>query len=319
MAKMPRAAKTTVKVEEVFNAALAALVEQVKCDRSILATILCGSLSHDTVWSGSDIDLLLVTVDEKKVEKESLYLYADGINVHAILMPRADFRRTAEGAVRNSFMHSLLAKGQLLYTHDETIAALCEHLQVLGQRDTQLQLLAAATHVLASVYKAHKWLVTRGDLDYTAVWILYSANGLARIQVLEAGLLADREVLPRALKLNPPFFKIVYTDILNARKTKPAIEAALSAIDQYLLQRARTIFAPLMEHLAEVGEARSATEIEDHFKRNFGIAGVIGACEYLADQHLIGKASLPVRLTKRSNIAVNEMAFFSGTTTANAW
>ena len=105
MAKMPRAAKTTVKVEEVFNAALAALVEQVKCDRSILATILCGSLSHDTVWSGSDIDLLLVTVDEKKVEKESLYLYADGINVHAILMPRADFRRTAEGAVRNSFMH----------------------------------------------------------------------------------------------------------------------------------------------------------------------------------------------------------------------
>ncbi len=57
------------------------------------------------------------------------------------------------------------------------------------------------------MYKAHKWLITRGDLDYTALWILYCANALAKIEVLEAGLLADREVLPQALKLNPSFFK----------------------------------------------------------------------------------------------------------------
>ena len=48
--------------------------------------------------------------------------YADGVNVHAFLMPRAEFRKTVEGSVRNSFMHSLLAKGRLLYTHDQTIA-----------------------------------------------------------------------------------------------------------------------------------------------------------------------------------------------------
>ena len=102
--------------------ALAALVEQVKRDRSILAAILCGSLSHDTVWAKSDIDLVLVTIDDKKADKDSLCLYADGVNVHAILMPRAEFRKTVEGSIRNSFMHSLLAKGRLLYTHDETIA-----------------------------------------------------------------------------------------------------------------------------------------------------------------------------------------------------
>jgi len=309
----------TVKVEDRFNAALAVLVEQVQQDRSILAGILCGSLSHDTVWSGSDIDLLLVTIDDKKADKNGLCLYADGINVHAILMPRTEFRRIAEGAVRNSFMHSLLAKGRLLYTHDETIAAVCERLNVLGGRDTQLQLLAAALQALPSVYKAHKWLVTRGDLDYAAVWILYSANALARIEVLDAGLIADREVLPQALKLNPMFFKVVYTDVLNAKKTRAAVEAALAAIDEYLRQRASTIFAPIVEHLQEAGEARSATEIEDHFQRNFGITGITGACEYLADQELIGKASLPVRLTKRSNVAMNEMAFFSGSTVADAW
>src|SRR5215475_11593464 len=112
--------KTSPAIREKFSAALDTLVEQVKRDRSVLAAILCGSLSHDTVWSKSDIDLVLVTVDDKKPDKCSLSLYADGINVHAFLMPRSEFRRTVEGAIRNSFMHSLLAKGRLLYTHDES-------------------------------------------------------------------------------------------------------------------------------------------------------------------------------------------------------
>jgi hypothetical protein len=318
MAKTLRAG-TPAKVEEEFNAALATLIEQVKRDRSVLAAILCGSLSHDTVWSKSDIDLMLVTIDDKKAERDGLCLYADGINVHAVLMPRAEFRKTVEGAIRNSFMHSLLAKGRLLYTHDESIADLCARLRTLGERDTQLQLLAAASHALPSVYKAHKWLITRGDLEYTALWILYAANALAKIEVLEAGMLVDREVLPQALKLNPPFFKLVYSDLLNAKKTRPAVEAALAAVDEYLLRRAARIFAPIVDHLREAGEARSATEIEDHFRRNFGIEGVTGACEYLADQGLIGKAPLPVRLTKRSNVDVTEAAFFRGSDAGNAW
>src|SRR4051794_2949286 len=57
-----------------FAAALDALVEQVKRDRSILAAILCGSLSHDTVWAKSDIDLVLVTIDDRKTNDEGLSL-----------------------------------------------------------------------------------------------------------------------------------------------------------------------------------------------------------------------------------------------------
>jgi hypothetical protein len=319
MAKASRTTQAAFTIKEEFDAALDNLLERVKQDRSILAGILCGSLSHDTVWSKSDIDLLLVTIDDKKADNEGLCLYADGINVHAILMPRADFRKTAEGAIRNSFIHSLLAKGRLLYTHDESITALWERLRVLGERDTQLQLLMAATHALPAIYKAHKWLITRDDLDYTALWILYAANALAKIEVLEAGMLVDREALPQALKLNPRFFNVVYTELLNRKKTRPAIEAALSAVDEYLSSRAPSIFAAIIEHLKEVGEARSATEIEDHFRRNFGIEGVTGACEYLADQGLIGKAPLPVRLTKRSNIEVNELAFFCGKKGADVW
>src|SRR5205085_12612478 len=107
-----------LSIEQQFATALDGLIEEVKEDRSIVAAILCGSLSHDTVWAKSDIDLVLVTVDDKKLGPSDMALYADGVNVHAFLMPRAEFRKTVESSIHNSFMHSFLAKGRLLYSHD---------------------------------------------------------------------------------------------------------------------------------------------------------------------------------------------------------
>jgi uncharacterized protein len=296
-------------IQQQFTAALDALVEQVKGDHSVLAALLCGSLAHDTVWAKSDIDLVLVTIDDKKLDRADLAIYADGVNVHAFLLPRAEFRKMVEGSVRNSFIHSFLTKGRLLYTHDPTIADLCTRLREIGQRDTQLQLLRAGASALLPLYKAHKWFITRGDLDYTALWILYAATPLAQVEVIGAGLLADREVIPQALKLNPAFFKTVYTDLLNSKKTHKSVQKALEAIDRYVAEKATTLFGPVIEYLREIGEARSCTEIEGHFKRNFDVSGVTTACEYLADQGLLGKAGAPVRLTKKSNVLVQELAF----------
>ncbi len=280
-------------------------------DRSVLAAILCGSLSHDTVWEKSDIDLVFVTIDDRKAQAGDVSLYADGVNVHAFLLPRADFRRIVEGSLRNSFVHSLLARGRLLYTHDPTIADLCGTLGTSGHRDTALQMLHAATAAVSVAAKARKWFVTRGDLDYSALWILYSATPLARIEVLAAGEVADREVIVRALQLNPRFFRTIYVNLLNAPKTRERVAAALDAIDRYVAKRATMLFAPVLEHFREVSEARSCTEIENHFKQHFDLAGVTTACEYLAERGLIGKASIPVQLTRRSNISVQELAFFA--------
>jgi hypothetical protein len=288
-ATTPGASATAV--DERFRLALDALVARLREDRSILAAILCGSLSHDRVWAGSDIDLVLLTVDDRKIEESSHALYADGVNVHAMLLPRARFRQAVDGALASSFVHSFLAKGRLLYTHDASIAALCERLGEIGGRDTQLQLLRAATAALAPLYKARKWLVTRGDLEYTALWILHAATPLARVEVIGRRLIADREVLPQAMALHPAFFRTVYVDLLNEPKSRPRVEGALAAAEGYLAERAPTLF-------------------ESHFARHLGVEGVTAACEYLADQGLVGKASAPVRLTVRSNVAVEELAFY---------
>jgi hypothetical protein len=298
-----------MRVQEDFTRALNALIEEIKLDRSILAAILCGSLSYDLVWAKSDIDLVLVTIDDKKVGPSDIALYADGVNVHAFLMPRTEFRKTIESSIHNSFMHSFLAKGRLLYSHDPSIADLFGSLTQIGGRDAQVQLLRAATHALSTMYKARKWFVTRGDLEYTTLWILFTAMALAQVEIIGARQLVDREAIPHALKLNPAFFKLIYTDLLNSKKTQKSVQAALDAVEGYLAMRAHSLFRPVIDHLRDAGEARSCSEIDDHFKRNFGIEGVTLACEYLADQKIIGKVSIAAHLTKKSNIEVQQLSF----------
>jgi uncharacterized protein len=298
------------QIQRTFGEALEALIEQVKQDRSVLAAILCGSLSHDLVWAKSDIDLVLITIDDKQAETTSLALDASGVNVHAMLFPRGAFRKLCEGATRNSFMHSFVAKGRLLYTHDPALADLHAGLAAIGERDTEVQLLRAATHALPAIYKAHKWMLTRKDLDYTALWILYAATPLAQIEVFSRRVLADREVIPQARTMNPAFFDTVYVEMLNAKKTAKTVQAALDAIDRYIAERAPRLFRLIVDYLDEAGEARSSTEIETHFERHHEISHVLTGCEYLADQGLIGKAATPVRLTRKSNVMVQELAFF---------
>jgi hypothetical protein len=298
-------------IHQQFTAALDALVEEIKQDRSILAVVLCGSLSHDTVWAKSDIDLVLVTIDDKDkhLSSQGVALNADGVNVHAMLLSRTEFRKVVEGSTGNSFTHALLAKGRLLYSHDPTIADLCARLGDIGARDTELQLLRAATSALPPIDKAHKWFLTRGDLDYTALWILYAATPLARIEIIGRRLLADREVIPQAMTLNPSFFKTIYTDLLNTKKTRKNVQSALDAVDGYIAERAGTLFALIIDYLREAGDARPCSEIEAHFTRHYGVGDVVTACEYLADRGTIAKAATPVRLTKRSHLEVQELAF----------
>ena len=298
-------------VPKAFAAALDALVADAQRDSSILAAILCGSLAHDTVWARSDIDLVFVTIDDRKIPHGDIQLYADGVNVHALLLPRAEFRRMVEGSLHGSFINSFLAKGRLLYTKDPTIEALFTSLRTRGRRDTAILMLQVATGALPAMYKARKWLLTRGDVAYTAYWSLSAANSIARMEVIAAGLLPDREVIPQAEKLNPKLMQAIYGNLLRKGTDRATVEAALTTIEEYVGSRATHVFAPVLDYLREHGDVRSSRDIEDHFRKTCNIDGITTACEYLADIGLIDKASTPVLLTKRSNVSLQELAFFA--------
>ena len=171
-------------------------------------------------------------------------------------MPRAEFRRTVEGRRETRSCTRFSRKGDCCTRTTRPSPISSRRCTSWASAISELALFRAATIVLPSLYKAHKWMLTRGDVNYTALWLLYTATSLAQIEVISAGQLIDREVIPQALKLNPPLLTTVYTELLNTKKTVKSVQAALDAVDAYMAERARVLFAPVFEHLA--GRARAA-------------------------------------------------------------
>lgn len=301
-------ARTT---RERFEAALDALMEDVKRDDHILAAILCGSLSYDVVWDKSDIDLFLICTDDKKTSTHGLCLSEDDINIHATIQPRAEFRRQLEASIRNTFGHSMFARGRLLYSKDPSIDEIFSELAKIGAHDIQIQLMNSAQFALGLLYKAKKWLEVKDDPPYTARWIVETATQLGEVEVSLAGELVDREALTRALELRPQLFETIYLNLFTEEVEREALVKAIDAIDEYLEERAERLFEPILEYFGEQGgEPRSVTDISHYFRRNLGTHGVVLACEWLADIGLIERATTPVKLTTRSQVQVEEMAFF---------
>jgi uncharacterized protein len=297
------------EVEARYRAALDAFVERVRQDPYVLAVVLVGSLSHSKVWEKSDIDLFLV-MQEVKLESESFTLLENGVVIHAYLLPRSAFRKTMESAVQSSFIHSLLNHGTVYFTRDDTLRRLFEDRSHLGERDRQIQLLRFVAPLLPTLTKAEKWLRARGDVEYCCFWLMKCLDPLAAVETIWNGEVTGREVVHQALRHNPEFFGGLYRDLIHGEKTAATMDAALRRIDAYLLERAPVLFAPLFEYLEESGAPRAASELAHHFSRQLNVEGIEIACEWLADQGLLGCISTPARLTSKSRATVEEAAYF---------
>lgn len=298
-------------IAERYHHALNTIVEEVKEDYSILAAILCGSLAYDVVWVGSDIDLVLLCSDDRAAKTRSVSLVCEDINIHTLVQPRNEFKQRLDAAVRNSFVHSVYARGKLLFSKDPSITALFAEVQELGEHDLDIQLMSATQDVLATHYKAKKWFNVKDDLEYTARWVLSTAINLASVELILRGELVDREALLRALRINPTLFRLIYTDLFEHKLDRELLRTGISAIDAFLEPKAKRLFRLLLDYLHEAqGEPRSLTLIEHFFERSYGVSSMVLGCEWLADIGVIEKASTTIKLTKSSPISVPELAFF---------
>ena len=298
-----------------FLEALDDFIEKVKEDRNILAVILFGSLSYDTVWKKSDIDLILISKDMKAVgrnaeQRDEFALTERDVNIHAMLLPRSRFKKMIEGSLDSSFMHSSFSKSSLLFTRDESIKELYQSAQKLGTHDRQVQLFRAGSMTIPMLYKAEKFLYHKKDPQYSFIWITYAYNWLAQIEVYTHSQIAGREVIHQALALNPDFFNEIYTNLLNKEKSIPTITAVLELIDQYLTERISLLFQPLLDYLHQAGMIRSVSEISQWLRTEMNISNAVAVCEWLSDKGIIHKVSNPIRLTTKSLVEVEELAFY---------
>src|SRR5579872_2496132 len=105
-----------------FDAALKQFVERIAEDRYVLAVVLVGSLTEETIWRRESLALWIIEADgvsrrlpsDGNDERIFRILVEDGINIHAELIPRSRFKKMVEGASRTAFSCNFFAERRIV-------------------------------------------------------------------------------------------------------------------------------------------------------------------------------------------------------------
>ena len=287
--------------------ALDTFVDKVKDDRYIIAAILTSNLAEDNVWQHTNVNLLLIGRDDAKFD-EHYSLLENGVNINVTMHPRKRYQQLLEGGLQGSELHSILSRSRVLFTRDEAIEKWHSDLKHIGQRDQETQLINAGNSIFALLTKAEKWFYIKKDLNYSFLYIMFVVQQLARVETIMHGEVPKRKAIYQAREHNPNFFDTVFTDLINKDKDEEMVRRTLETIDRYLNDQTFTLFQPLFDFLASAGGTRTATELSDHFGVRQAWGGLV--CEWLAQKGVIEQFSSPLRLTKESQISVEEAAYY---------
>ena len=309
-------------IEQQYHEAVEALVEKVQKDPYVLAAIVAGSFSHAQVWEKSDLDVEIIGKDAIRPTQSFFSLVENGVNIHARITPRNAFKQAIESAQQGSFMHSYFSHSTLLFSHDASIQEWYDknaNRDNIGERDKQFQLLNVIAYTLPRLVYAEKQFYVNKDCLTCFLSLLNVGQGLARIEVLLNDEIPAREVIQPALRYNPDFFNSVYTDLINSEKSEKVIQDALDAINGYIDDR-QFIFQPVLDYLAEQKAPRAITELNADLGRGLpddseGFPDFDGesldlVCQWLAWKGIIRQVAMPMKLTAKSQIAVEEPAYY---------
>ena len=309
-------------IEQQYQEAVEALVEKVQKDPYVLAAIVAGSFSYAQVWEKSDLDVELIGRDAIRPTQSFFSLVENGVNIHARITPRNAFKQSIESAQQGSFMHSYFSHSTLLFSRDASIQEWYDknaNRDNIGERDKQFQLLNVIAYTLPRLVYAEKQFYVNKDCLTCFLSLLNVVQGLARIEVLLNDEIPAREVIQPALRYNPDFFNRVYTALINCEKNEVVIQDAFDAIHDYLDER-QFIFQPVLDYLAEQNAPRAITELNVDLGRRLhdgeGIPDFVDeelldlVCQWLAWKGIIRQVSMPLKLTAKSQIAVEEPAYY---------
>src|SRR5882762_7032397 len=163
---MPMTQEIDVEKVARFEGALNQLIERIAEDRYVLAIVLVGSLSTETIWHRESLGLWIIEADgvsrrlpsDGKDERVFRILVENGINIHAEVIPRARFKQMVEGASRTAFSCNFFAHRQIVYSTDPSIASWFNQANSIAIKDQERELLTFSTWTIHAHRDARKRL-----------------------------------------------------------------------------------------------------------------------------------------------------------------
>lgn len=307
----------TAKVAR-FENALRQLIDRISEDRYVLAVVLVGSLSLETIWDRETLSVWIIEADgvsrrlrsDGNDERIFRILVEENINIHAEIIPRSRFKKMVEGSSRTAFSCNFFATRKLVYCDDPSIENWFEQANTVATKDQERELLTFSSWTIHAHRHARQRLDIKGDIELARQEVLWAAHSVAHTEIIRQGEVCEQDVIYKAIDGDPELFQVIYLDVLSKRKSKKVLSTALAAVDAYLDKHYQAHLKPLLSYLKKENRVVPLSEIGDHFAFSQLYPWHLeSACEWLEQKGRLEKVSAPFKLTKRSREELEEPAY----------
>jgi len=288
-----------------FRAAVDSFVDKVRDDPNVIAVIIYGSVAQGTAWEKSDIDVTVVVRDQKLVNTD-YGIYEDNITFGLDICQRSELKRWMEKSFGGSFGHSINATSKIVFTRDDSLYEYFEDVKKIGRADRDRCVFEMVNGLLGMMAKIEKWLVVRHDVTYAQLYVLKAAEEIARLEVVSKGDVPTREAILQAAAVNPCLMETFYNAPMSHPMTEQEIRALLEKMEEYIQTHMGAVLSVAEDYFGD-GEIKTGTMVSKHFHTNMHYMHSI--LDYLCEKGYLDKISQTIRITPKSKLAVEEVAY----------
>lgn len=305
------------EVRQKYETALDLFINRIKQDPNILAVYCYGSIVSGEIGKLSDIDLIIVTNDDRTPHGYAI-LHENDVCLHADLFNRTEFRRRQQSFVHGGFFHHMLATSKLIYAKEgaTSITEAGRALITIAERDKELEIMRFSEWLLGCFLKAQKTFFVLQDFEKSLLWFPRLAWLLAHVLLLMNDRIPGRDVLSQGRELDNELLDEVVTKAFKEELSEANLAQVLKLVEDFLLENRQQLFRPLLSYLSEATDARSVSEIGDHLLQAFARPStdppwdMALVLEWLAHHGDLMKATIPKRLTSKSRVTADEVAYY---------
>ena len=292
-----------------YRDAVDSFVDKIRDDPNVIAVILYGSVAQGTAWEKSDVDITVVVRDQKLTNKD-YGIYEDNITFGLDICQRSEFKREIEKVLTGSVGHSFNTTSKVIFTRDESLYEYFEENAKIGRSDVEKAIFNSINWLLGTMDKIEKWLVVKNDATYARYYVLKAAEIIAQIEVTSNLLVPTREAILQAAAINPGLIDEFYSEPMSREMTEAEIRGLLKKMDGYIQTHMGAVLNVARDYFGD-GEMKTGTMISKHFQSNMHYMHPI--LDYLSDKGYLDKVSQTIRITPKSKLAVEEVAYIMPT------
>ena len=309
------AAEQQQSQQKRFTVAVDSFVDKVKDDPNVIAVILYGSVARGLAWEKSDVDIVVVVRDQK-LDHAAYGIYEDNITFGLDIVKRSELKRAMEKALAGSIEHSINATSKIVFTRDESLYEYLEENRAIGKADRDRSVFNYTNWLLGYMDKIEKWLVVKNDVAYARYYALLAAQSIAQIEVASRGEVPTREAILQAAELNPELMDKFFYAPMNQVMGEPEMRALHAQMHEYVASHIGALLGVARDFFGD-GEIKTGTMVSRHFQTDMHSMHPI--LDYLSDRGYLDKVSQTIRITPKSKLNVEEVAFIMNNMTDDSY